>query len=86
VTNLQQRGSAKPRTLKTLSGTINLLLQKSLTDEESTSLLESPQRKGIISVTGAKVSRMPCWRSDPGLPIDSAANGAQVRLSVQRRD
>ena len=56
MTNLQQRGSAKPRTLKVLSSTINSLFQKSLTDEELTSLLESLQRQGIISVTGTKVS------------------------------
>ena len=56
VANLQQRGTSRPRTVKTLSSTINSLFQKSLPEEELTSLLRSLQEQGIISVTNAKVS------------------------------
>lgn len=56
VANLQQRGTSKPRTVKTLSSTINSLFQKALSDEEVTSLLKSLQEQGIISITDAKVS------------------------------
>lgn len=56
VSNLEQRGSAKPRTLKTLSSTIRSLFQNALTDEELASLLESLQQQGVISVAGTKVS------------------------------
>ena len=56
VSNLQQRGASKPRTVKTLSSTINSLFQKSLPEEELASLLKSLQEQGIISVTDTKVS------------------------------
>lgn len=56
VANLQQRGASKPRTVRTLSSTINSLFQQSLPDEEVASLLKSLQEQGIISVTDAKVS------------------------------
>ncbi len=56
VANLQQRGTSKPRTVKTLSSTINSLFQKSLPEEELTSLLKNLQAQGFISVTDTKVS------------------------------
>jgi hypothetical protein len=56
LANLRQRGAAKPRTIKTLSSTINALFQKSLTEAELTLLLESLERQGVISVSGARVS------------------------------
>lgn len=56
VANLKQRGTSRPRTVKTLSSTINSLFQKSLPEEELTSLLRSLQEQGIISVTDTKVS------------------------------
>ena len=56
VGNLKQRGSAKPRTIKTLSSTISSLFQKQLADEELTSLLAELQGKGWILTTENKVS------------------------------
>ena len=56
VGNLKQRGSSKPRTIKTLSSTISSLFQKQLADEELTSLLAELQGKGWILTTENKVS------------------------------
>ena len=56
VGNLKQRGSAKPRTIKTLSSTISSLFQQQLADEELTSLLAELQGKGWILTTENKVS------------------------------
>ena len=56
IANLKQRGSAKPRTIKTLSSTISSLFQKQLADEELTSLLAELQGKGWILTTENKVS------------------------------
>lgn len=56
LANLQQRGASKPRTLKTLSSTINSLFQKTLPAEELDSLLKSLQDQGAISVSGTKVT------------------------------
>jgi len=56
LANLQQRGASKPRTIKTLSSTINSLFQKKLSEGELASLLQGLQEQGIISVTGTKVS------------------------------
>lgn len=56
LTNLRQRGASKPRTVKTLSSTINALFQRSLSEAELNSLLESLKQQGIISVSGARVS------------------------------
>lgn len=56
VGNLKQRGSSKPRTIKTLSSTISSLFQKQLADEELTSLLAELQNKGWILTSENKVS------------------------------
>lgn len=56
VANLQQRGAAKPRTVKTLFSTINALFQKSLSDEELENLLQAMQAEGMLTVVGTKVS------------------------------
>ena len=56
LANLRQRGASKPRTVKTLSSTINALFQRSLSETELTSLLESLKQHGVISISGAKVS------------------------------
>jgi hypothetical protein len=56
LANLRQRGTSKPRTVKTLSSTINALFQRSLTEAELTSLLESLKQQGVISISGARVS------------------------------
>ena len=56
LANLRQRGAAKPRTVKTLSSTINALFQRSLSEAELTSLLESLKQHGVISISGVRVS------------------------------
>jgi hypothetical protein len=56
LANLRQRGASKPRTVKSLSSTINALFQKSLSEVELTSVLESLKQQGIISISGAKVT------------------------------
>lgn len=56
VSNLKQRGSSKPRTIKTLSSTISSLFQKQLAEEELTSLLAELQNKGWILTSENKVS------------------------------
>ena len=56
LANLQQRGASKPRTLKTLTSTINSLFQKQLTEDELVALLKGLQAKGFITVTETKVT------------------------------
>lgn len=56
VSNLRQRGAAKPRTVKTLSSTISSLFQKQLADEELASILDEMQGKGWIQTNENKVS------------------------------
>jgi hypothetical protein len=56
VANLQQRGAARPRTVKTLSSTINALFQKKLSEDELSSLMHELQKQGIVTVKDTKVS------------------------------
>jgi HNH endonuclease len=56
ITDLHKRGAAKPRTIKTLTSTIGALFRKSLSAEEVEEVLAALQTKGIITVTGTKVS------------------------------
>jgi hypothetical protein len=56
VSDLQRRGSAKPRTVRTLGSTINSVFQKQLSDQEVASLMAALQKHGIVTVTGTKVS------------------------------
>lgn len=56
VADLQKRGSARPRTLKTLTNTINAAFGKQLTSDEVASLLVALQARRIVSVNGTKVS------------------------------
>lgn len=56
IGDLQRRGSAKPRTVKTLSSTINGIFQKQLSDQEIAALLLGLQKKGSLTVSGTKVS------------------------------
>jgi hypothetical protein len=56
VADLHKRGSARPRTVKTLSSTIGALFQKHLSETEVSSLIEKLCAKGIVIVTGTKVS------------------------------
>lgn len=56
VANLQQRGTSKPRAVKTLSSTINSLFQKQLSEQDLTTLVEGLRKKGYIQINGTKVS------------------------------
>ncbi len=56
VADLHKRGSAKPRTVKTLTSTISALFQKQLSEHEVSSLIERLKVDGIITVSGTKVS------------------------------
>ena len=55
VANLRQRGSAKPKTVKSLMSTIRTLFPKTITDEELSSLLQQLKANGFLSVDGTKV-------------------------------
>lgn len=54
VARLQQLGASKPRTTKTLTGTINSLFPKM--DGDAGALVELLQARGLITVTGARLS------------------------------
>ncbi len=56
VSNLRQRGTSKPRTLKTLTSTIHSLFLKQLSEPELSSLLKRLQAKGFITVDETKVT------------------------------
>ena len=56
IADLQKRGSARPRTMKTLSSTIAALFQKQVSEHEVASLIERLRSEGVITVDGAKVS------------------------------
>lgn len=56
VENLRKRGTARPRTVKTLSSTIGAMFQKQLTEHEVASLLGELQAAGFVSINGTKVS------------------------------
>ena len=56
VADLHKRGAAKPRTVTTLSSTINALFLKQLSAEEVASLVNELQSQGLITVNGTKVS------------------------------
>ncbi len=54
--NLRQRGTSCPRTVKTLSSTINSLFQKRLSEEEIAVVIQELQRQKVIIITESKVS------------------------------
>lgn len=56
VANLQQRGTSKPRTVKTLLSTVNSIFQKKLTEQELAALQKELEAKGYVTVNGTKVS------------------------------
>lgn len=56
VANLRQRGSSRPRTLKTLRSTVAALFGKKLTDKELDALLEGLQSVGTIAIAGTKLT------------------------------
>ena len=56
IANLEQRGSSKPRTLKTLRSTIASLFPKGLSEGELTVLVQQLQSTGKVIVSGNKVT------------------------------
>jgi len=56
LADLHKRGAARPRTVKTLSSTINALFQKRLSEAEIALLLGRLQAAGAISINETKVS------------------------------
>lgn len=56
LANLRQRGASKPRTLKTLTSTINALFLKQLSDEELAAILHGLQDRGLVTVSDTKVA------------------------------
>ncbi len=56
VANLKQRGSSRPRTVKTLTSTISSLFQKALGEDELATLLKTLQKQGYVAVNETKVS------------------------------
>ncbi|MCA0352518.1 MAG: hypothetical protein LCH85_11040 [Chloroflexi bacterium] len=56
VTNLKQRGSSKPATVKTLSSTISSIFAKKLSELEIASLINQLKIRGIIQVNDTKIS------------------------------
>ena len=56
ITDLQKRGAARPRTLKTLTSTIGALFKKELPDEDIADLVNRLQAKRYVAVVGTKVT------------------------------
>lgn len=56
ITNLQKHSAARPRRMQTLKGSINNLFKKALSDPELDTLVKGLVDKGLVSVTGEKVS------------------------------
>jgi hypothetical protein len=54
--DLRKRGTAKPRTVKTLTSSINNLFQKTLSPQQVTTIIDDLKSQGIISVNVTKVS------------------------------
>jgi len=56
VSDLKRRGTSRPRTVKTLSSTINSIFQKQLPEHELVELLDELQKQNIVNINGTKVS------------------------------
>jgi len=56
IANLQQRGPARPKSIKTLLSTIRSLFQKGLAEDQLASLVQRLQERGVITVEGTKVT------------------------------
>jgi PIN domain-containing protein len=55
IANLVRRKTAKPKTLKTLRGTINALFKNKLADAELDGLIEKLEKRGVIKIADGKV-------------------------------
>jgi hypothetical protein len=56
VANLKQRGTSRPRTIKTLRSTIAALLGKELSEPELTAVIDRLLSSGKLTLVGPKVS------------------------------
>lgn len=56
IENLKQRGTSRPRTVKTLTSTINALFAKALSESELAHVVSELEKKGVIQVNQAKVA------------------------------
>lgn len=56
IENLTRRKAARPRTRKTLASTIKALFQAQLTDDDLAEILNELKERGVIELTGEKVS------------------------------
>jgi len=56
VKDLIRRKAAKPRTEKTLKGTLHALFNKELTEQQLTQLYAALRKRGYVKVEGTKVS------------------------------
>ena len=56
VSNLKQRGSARPRTTKTLRSTVASLFQNKLTQKQLAAELERLESEGIVTIKDSKIS------------------------------
>jgi len=56
ISNLAGRKTGRPKTLKTLRGTINGLFKNKLPDAELNELIEKLTKRGVIKVTNGKVN------------------------------
>ena len=56
LANLQQRGMAKPRTIRTIRSTISALFGKKLSEKELDSLIDGLLSAGTIAAEGKKLS------------------------------
>jgi hypothetical protein len=53
---LNQQGASRPRTMRTLSSTINALFQKSLEPDDIASIINMLIKQGAVTVTDTKVT------------------------------
>lgn len=56
LANLKQRGTSKPRTVKTLSSTINSLFQKALLEPEVAAIIKELEKQSAIIITETNVT------------------------------
>lgn len=56
VVNLKQRGASRPRTIKTLSGTVSSLFQNALAEDELAAILKLMEKQGFVTIAGTKVA------------------------------
>lgn len=56
VANLNQRGTGRPRTLKTLTSSVASIFPKSVTEVELAALIQELQSTGKVTVNGNKVT------------------------------